>query len=328
MIFQSDAMIKTAIELGIEDMRKNPWLIQDMLSDFVTNAYLADKYGQKQIDACVEWLKNNQIDIYMRGRDDKDRFPCISIELGNSSEKDEMKHMADTSTENTILMPNQIGKPIPYVVKPFTVISYDMNTGSVELDPNTIGLDAVAADMILVDPATGQGFVIRDVMLDSIIIDAGISLTASRLAVVPQHQYYVARIEHTFFQETFEIGCHAHGDPQVMLWLHSIALYSILRYRESLLEANGFSQSSLSSGRPDLNSVMSNQAGDKIWSRYISLTGMVEQSWIKSPKRIIESVALREKSGNGYIGGIKILSNLDSPDFIDKTDESWYTVEE
>src|SRR5574338_219491 len=99
-IFQGDLIIKTAIELGMEDMRKNPWLIDHMLGDVVSNQYLRDKYGQKQI---------------------------------------EMKHMGDLSTETTVLMPNTIGKPIPYIVKPFTPKSYDHNTGEVGIDPNTKG---------------------------------------------------------------------------------------------------------------------------------------------------------------------------------------------
>src|ERR1035437_480512 len=128
-MFQLDTTIKTAIELGLEDMRKNLWLIDHMLEDMVKNPYLKDKYGQKQIDACKEWFANNQIDIYMRNRDDKDRFPCITITTGTDNEKDDMKSMADQSAETVILMPGQIGKPIPYIVKPFVPTGYDQASG-------------------------------------------------------------------------------------------------------------------------------------------------------------------------------------------------------
>src|SRR4051812_23835773 len=112
-IFQSDLTIKTAIQLGIDDIRKDIWLLDDILGDAINNPYLKEKYGQKQIDACKEWFNNNQIDIYMADRIDKDRFPCISINLGTSSEKEEMKTMADQSTEKVKLLPNVVGKPIP-----------------------------------------------------------------------------------------------------------------------------------------------------------------------------------------------------------------------
>ncbi|NJO48126.1 MAG: hypothetical protein HC840_00255 [Leptolyngbyaceae cyanobacterium RM2_2_4] len=332
-IFQLDLTVKTAIELGIEDMRRNPWLIDHMLGDCLDNPYLKDKYGQKQIDACKEWFLNNQIDIYMRGRNDKDRMPMIAITPGPAPEKIDMKHMADQSTETLVLMPQQIGKPIPYIVKPFTPLGYDMSTGIVQVDDDVKGMSGVAAGMILVDPAQGQGFVIQDYDDQGIHIEPGIQLDASQLAVVPQYQFYKARVEHTFFQESCDISCYAHGDPQVALWLHSIALYSILRYRESLLEAQGFSESSVSNSPLMEDQYYQGADGEQAFVRSIQLSGQTEYSWIKSPRRVLETAFLREKTGAGspapgYIGGIKILSNHETPDFIDKTAETWYTVQD
>lgn len=327
-IFQLDLTVKTAIELGLEDMRKNPWLIDHMLEDCNTNPYLKAKYGQKQIDACREWFLNNQIDIYMRPRNDKDRYPCIAITMGSSPEKDEMKTMADQSTESVILMPQTIGKPIPYIMKPFVPTGYDISTGEVSIDPETKGLEKVSPGMILVDPANGQGFVIIDVTEDGLQIESGIQLDATQLAVVPQFQYYKARIEHTFFQESCEIACYGHGDPQVAMWLHSIALYAILRYRESLLEAQGFSQSSVSNSALQADPYYQGPDGEQAFVRSISLTGQTEPSWIKSPRRFIETIRLAEKTAKGYVGGIKILSNLDVPPFIDPADQLWYTKAE
>lgn len=322
MIFASDMSIKTMIELGLDDIRKNPWLISDILSDCVTNPYLAEKYGQSQIDSCKEWFLNNQVDIYMAERKDKDRLPCITINLGNSQEKDDMKHMGDQSSEVVKLLPRDINKPIPYVVKPFTTFTYDSSTGIVTI-PSTVDLKSVAVGMILVDPATGNGYAILDVASVGILIDQNLTLTATQFAVVPQFQFYQARVEHAFFQETYKIDCHTHGDPQSLLWLHSIVLYSILRYRESLLEANGFGQSSISSSDMYANPAYSGPGGEIAYSRSITLTGMVENTWIKAPKRIIEKVALGNGLNAGFTGGIKILSNFDTaiPD-----DNSWNTV--
>jgi hypothetical protein len=325
-IFQSDLTIKTAIELGIDDLRKNPWLVDDILSDAVTNVYLKDKYGQKQVDSAKEWFKNNQIDIYMRQREDKDRLPCVTISLGSSQEKEQMKTMGDSSTETIILLPNVIGKPIPYIVKPFVPDSYDPSTGEVGVNEKIPNIDQVSIGMILVNPANGQGFIIQDIIQGALVIEAGIDIEmTTQFAVVPKFQYYEARVEHTFFQETYNIGCHAHGDPQALLWLHSVVLYSILRYRESLFEANGFAECVVSSSDMVEDPNYTGPGGEKAFSRYITLTGQVENSWIKSPRRFIETVALKEKVGKGFLGGIKILSNSDTPPFVDKTQETWYT---
>lgn len=325
LIFQLDITIKTAIELGIEDMRKNPWLLQDVLSDCVTNPYLKQKYGQKQVDAFTEWFTNNNIQVVLRPRNDKDSMPLVAITPGPATEKDDMKHLDDQSTESTMLLPQQINKPIAYIVKPFTPLGYDPRTGIVSVDPTIKGMDSIVAGQILVDPSNGQGFVIQDVTAAGIEILTGVDLDATQLAVVPQFQYYTARIKHAFFRESAEIACYSHGDPQVCLWLHSIVLYSILRYRESLLEANGFAESNVSNGPLQEDPNYSGPDGEQAFVRSVQLTGQTEHTWIAAPRRTIESIGLKEKVGDGFIGGIRILSNADSASFIDKSQQAWYT---
>lgn len=324
-IFQLDMTVKTAIELGLQDMLDNPWLIDHLLEDAIQNPYLKDKYGQKQIDACKEWFKNNKINIYMRPRNDKDQFPCVCITLGPSPEKEAMKSMADQSTESVMLLPQKIDKPIPFVMKPFVPTNYSMEMGTVGVPEDAKGLENVAEGMILVDPDKGQGFVIKEITDEGFVIDPGIELDATRLAVVPAHQYYVARLEHSFFQSTCDISCYAHGDPQNTLWLHSIVLYSILRYRESLLESQGFSESSVASSALQDNPNYSGPNGEQSFVMSISLTGQVENTWIKSPRRVIEKVVLREKKGSGFTGGIKILSNSE-PEIVNEEDVNWFAI--
>src|ERR1035437_7227109 len=117
MIFLGDIRIKTMLELGLEDISKNPWILNDILGDTVSNPYLKERYGS-QIESCKQWLANNRVHIFLSARDDKMEFPCITIELGTSNEKAEMKHMGDLSTATVKLIPNDINKPIPYVSKP------------------------------------------------------------------------------------------------------------------------------------------------------------------------------------------------------------------
>lgn len=327
MIFAGDVIIKTAIELGIDDMKKNPWLIDDMLSDMVENPYLRDKYGQKQIDACKEWLENNRINIYMRHRKDKDELPCVTIALGSSQEKSELKHMADSSTETVTLLPNTIGKPIPYVVKPFVPTSYDQDSGELTIGEDIKNTEAIAPGMILVNPNNGNGYVIKEVTTEGILLDPGLDLEGDSFGIVPQYQFYKARREHSFFQETYVIGCHAHGDPQTLLWLWAITKYAILRYKESLLEAGGFNEVVVSSGDLTEDPNFTTVGGEESYVRFIQITGQVENSWLKSPRRSIETIALREKKASGYTGGIKIISNSEPLTEVEEQDELWYPID-
>lgn len=325
-IWQGDVIVKMAIDLGIDEMRKNPWLLDHAFESLKVISYISDKYGQKNIDAAKEWFANNKIDVYMRPRNDKDILPCVTITPGNTPEKSDMKHMADMSTVKKILMPTEIGKPIPFVVKPFTPTGYDPSTGEVGVDENTPGLDAVIAGMILVNPANSMGYVIKDIVDGAIIIEDDLQIEASQFAVIPQFAYYEARVEHTFFQDSYNIGCQAHGDPQTLIWLHTIVLYAILRYRESLLEGTGFTESSVSSGEIIEDPNYEGPGGEQAFIRMINLTGQVENSWIKAPRRFIENVLIKKQECDEITGGIKILSNFDAPSIVDKKEESWYTI--
>ena len=313
-LFLGDQRLKACIQLGLEDIQKNLWILNDILGDSVANPYLQKLYGT-QIESCKQWLANNRINIFMSARDDKVEFPCITIELGNSSEKSEMKHMADLSTETIQLMPTDINRPIPYVIKPISG-SYEPISGSFTFG-SAVDLTIVAPGMILVDPATGNGYVINDINTTTQIqLSTGLSLSAPTYGIVPKYQYFETRISHTFMQEIYTISCHC-NDQQTLLWLHSIVTYSLLRYRQSLLEEGGFAESMIKSSGMYPNSTFSD-AGQVVWSRDITIEGQVENSWYGQPHRVIENT--------DYIGPIKIISNLDSTE--DPSNVNWVTIAE
>jgi hypothetical protein len=66
-------------------------------------------------------------------------------------------------------------------------------------------------------------------------------------------------------------------------------------------------------------------AGQIIWSRSINLSLQTESKWIMQPHRIIENVAIG--NGNGYEGGVKIISNLPDKNE-DLTTVNWSTIQD
>lgn len=328
-IFAGDLIIKTAIELGLDDLKKNDWLVDEILNDCTDIPELAQKYGQKEIDSCKSWLKSANISIVMKDRPgDKDDLPCVCISLGSSSEIDGDKRMGDLTTDVLNLIPSKIGKKIPYIIKPFTPVSYDIEEGLVEL-PAEIEASQVSSGMILINPDSGNGAVITGLGGDNgVEIEAGVDLEATRLAVVPQYQIYRVRREGSFFHETYNIGCHVPGDPTQLLWLHAIVLTILLRYREGLLEARGFSETLVSSSDMVPNNSWGVPGGENAYSRYITLSGKVENTWLKTPRRVIENIKLADTTTeNGFSGGIKILSE-DPPADVKEADNIWITKTE
>jgi hypothetical protein len=303
-LFLGDIRIKAALTLGFEDISKNPWLLDDILGDTISNEYMRRFYGS-QIESCKQWIANNRVNIVLSDRDDKLELPAIEIELGTSNEKAEMKHMGDLSVESVRLLPNTINKPIPYVLKPVPG-SYNPATGAFTFG-SAVDLNNVSPKMVLVNPATATGYIIQSVtMANTANLLPGLSLPVGAYGIIPEYQYYESKIGHTFMTEPYRIVCTA-MDQQTLLWLHSIAVYSLLRYRQVLLEKDGYAESLISSS-PMYPNPDRSDAGQVAWSRDINLTGQVENRWIIQPHRIIENVAIG--NGNGYEGGIKIISNI------------------
>ena len=176
--------------------------------------------------------------------------------------------------------------------------------------------------MVLVDPATGTGYVIQSVtMQNQVNLLTGLTLNAPLYGIIPEYRYYTARVGHGFFQEPYKISCNA-NDQQQLLWLHSITMYSLLRYRQALLEHDGYAESIISSSKIYANSDYSD-AGQVIWARDINITGQVENRWYMAPHRIIENVAYG--NANGSEGGIKISSNITNT-FEDPNTVDWVTI--
>lgn len=319
-LFLGDIRIKTMIELGLEDISKNDWLLDDILADTVANHYLRERYAS-QIASCKQWLQNNRIYIFMSERDDKMEFPCVTIEMGTSNEKPEMKHMGDLSTETVKLLPNNINKPIPYVLKP-TLGSYNSTSGVFTFS-SSVDLVTVAPGMVIVNPVTGNGYEIQSVIAaNQIELVTGLSIETTLYGIIPQYRYYETKIGHTFMQEPYKITCNA-MDQQTLLWLHSIVSYSMLRYRQVLLEKDGYAESLISSGRMYPNPDYSD-SGQVIWSRDINLTGQVENRWIMQPHRIIEDVVIGQ--GEGFTGGVRIISNI-TDTFENLNNVNWSTIQ-
>ncbi len=327
-IFQGDLIIKTAIELAIDDMRKNPWLIEDVFSSLNENPILKKRYGMKEIARAKEFIINNQIDIYMHHRLDKMNYPCITISIGNSTEDKALATLGDGSVAFEEYDANEIGKPIKFLVAPFKPVSYDKVTGILEMPESIEEYRYLGAGMLLLDPKTGGAWtIIGKAGTHGIQIAAGTKLPKGDLAIIPRYHLYKARRERAISQEQYNIGCHVHGDPSTLIFLFGVVKYGLFRYREGLLEHNNFQLSNLTCTDMIKNDHMNEE---NIYSRWITLSGQVEESWIKTPKRFIEAIDLNDPDrGDSVVleSGIKILSK-DAPLSIEEEDDIWVTIDE
>lgn len=328
MIFQADAILKSSIELMIEDMRKNVWLLDDVFSDFQNNPYLKKKFST-QIQNAKDWFLNNKIYIELGYVEDTTDLPRISIVLGPEDQDTNMSTMGDTSTESVKLLPNCIDKPIPFMVKPFTPISYNAGTG-ILVAPPLPDLYQASVGQILVNTSTGKGFPITKVVNNNISIAPLSFLGTGLIAVVPKHAFWEAKIEHIWQTVQYQIICTGNGEAQTAIWLHNIAFYGLMRYKQGLLEALSLYESVFSSTALQQNPNFTN-SGEAAWERTINIAGRIEQKFIKAPHRIIETAQLIDTSPgpeSEWTGGITISSNSDPFTDIQKQMNTWIPIED
>ena len=335
-IWQGDVFFRRIIELTLQDIRENDWLLDDILSDFVTDPMLSEIYGQKEIENAKKWFKENEISIFLPHRMDMEKFPCITISIGSNSEDRRLARLADQTECVETYEASDIGKTIQYVTQPFVYTTYTQATGFFEV-PAEIDMTIIQPGMVAIDPATGGGYVVVSKSNNGFFIAENTVVTAVQIGILPQYRIWRARREIATFQERVTLGCHVHGDPSTLLWLYSIMMYGLLRYREGILESRNFQLSNIETTDMIRNENFGS-VGENAYSRFITISGQVENTWIKAPKRIIESVSITgfedgegtttiapNDGGNNCPVGICIIGpdGGQIPEIIDTECEAW-----
>ena len=329
-IWQGDVFFRRIIELTLKDIKKESWLVDDILSDFITDPMLSGIYGQKEIENAKKWIKDNEISIFLPHRMDMEKMPCVTIAIGSNVEDKSLARLADQTPFVETYEVSDIGRTIQFIQKPFTYISYDQPKGYCQTPPE-VDLSIIQAGMVAIDPTTGGGWAIVDKDAGGFFIAAGTAVTATKIGILPQYRIFRARREIATFQEQVTIGCHVHGDPNALLWLYSIMMYGLLRYREGVLESRNFQLSNIQTTDMIRNDAFQN-IGENVYSRFITITGQVENTWVKAPKRTIENTAFtnsnptQEEIDSGVENAGLVFfdeEGAEVPDIIDPECETW-----
>ena len=292
-IFQTDLIVKTIIELGMEELKENMWLFEkDIFKDLLTNQYLVDKYGQDYINGAKAWFLNNNIEVYQAVRKDGLDFPCVTISTGQSNEDEAEITLGQNTTETEQLDPQDINQPIPFVVNPFTADGYTQSTGEVEC-PEETDVSVVSAGMYVVDMTTSEAFEVIRTKGDSIFIAEGSDLQNLTVAVVPQYQYWTARRERTSMREQMVVGCHVADDVNSLIYLFNIISYILFRWNEALLEAFTFDVARFGFSEYVKGTPFAEFTQESL-NRYVTINGLVRHTWLKAPKRTIETAILQD----------------------------------
>lgn len=141
----------------------------------------------------------------------------------------------------------------------------------------------------------------------------------------------VTNLESVLHQESYNLGLFVEGEPLFLLYLNSIIVFLLYRYKESLLEARGFQNSTIRIGRL---APREEDGRENLFTRPIVVTGTVRHYWPKltAPKiTSVEGILVTPPQTNGgpqlkpYVerSGIRIVNPANPRSAFDVSEAPW-----
>lgn len=315
-IFVSDVLIQGALEQALAELRMYPYLLDYVFYSLREDTLTSKKYGTQEIAQAKAWFLQNNIPVVMDFGMTPPEASMVSVSLVESSEAETT--LGDVHYE-TIEGVSPTWEPL---AGPFAVVAYNPTTGTVTVPDSVASQVLIVPGMTLVD-SVGRLFTIKETVdRANFVIDAGIVTDLGNAFIKGAPPRLTQRLESVAFKETYRIGCHYHGEPRGLIWLHSIVVWCLLARRQELLEGRGFERSIISS-TPFAKDERWGLA-EKMWTRFINLTGYVRQFWMKGLDDRIYSAGMDD---TGPDTGLKVSSpNNVSPNYkadLGQQDPEW-----
>lgn len=285
-----ELVLESIIRDGLQNMKANPAAISDVFAQ-LTRAYNTQKYGQAEIDKIKTLITTKQIAVAFSYSEVDAKAPCFSIVLGSDNEDKGRTMMGDFYTE----VQTEITDPVQLAALKRVInihpTSYDANSGivrvpdSVDLSSIYIGLiftDSIGTDHEIlggIDNTTGHKMFLigknEEVDLGANgYIKSGLNYTRNEVRGVPS-------------DVSLMIGCHS-KDALTTKYLYILLKYFILSRKADLIK-RGFNTASYNG--TDL-SREAEFAGDKVYSRFLTVTGKVYDSWSADNVQLIDQIVV------------------------------------
>ena len=295
-IHQSDVVIRGALVYALQDIRANPWLLRYVFASLPQDPLTAAEYGEAEAEEAANWFLTNNVPVILALRvDGKPPIPCISVALNSSAESEGT--LADVHWQTSEPF-NADSKGAKFLAGPYTV-QYEASTGLVTF-PSENRL-VLSKGQVVVASSGKEYRIIRGVGREACYIEKGLVDDVSTLAVTSAPPSRIVTLESLRFDEQYMVGCHA-MQPNEAIYLHSIVVFCLLRYKQRCLEARGFGESVLHSKDLQKNPYFE-QVGiaEPVYSRYIAIEGNTRNYW---PKDVIERTSsVVVGIGTGQSGG-------------------------
>lgn len=292
-VFQGDVILRTAVVMALEDLRAHPWLLDYAFASLGFDDLTSGEYGQREVARAKEWFQKTQVRVvHQISPTNPPPLPIISIQMLSSQELPGEGTLSDTHYQPF----EDNDWDWPTLVGPVTPTSYAAATGTFTLDPKSVPV-VLAPGMVVVS-ASGREYPIVGVNDAAVFAIAPGAVDDFRgMVVKTANPAYLTELESAVFREGYALGAHVDSEPVHLTYLHSILVFILRRYCQSLLEARGFERSVL-------NSTDFQRDGEElpefVYTRYCQISGNVRHVWPKTiAMKVTSAVAQLQESAVG-----------------------------
>jgi hypothetical protein len=281
-IFQTDLIIQTSIEAMIKDLRKYPYLLDLVFASLAKDPIISKtSKGLGYIAEAKKWFLKTDIPVMVVPRIDDSKWPCITIELLESSEVENT--LGDASAEGPtadalLEWPNLSG--------PFVVVAYTPQTGVITLPTLT---DVVLVEGMFIVDDTNIPQEIQQIISDTQVQINPVSATFNNAYIRGAKPLQIARVLSAAFRETYRIGVHVNSESDRLSELYSILIFALIRARKLFLEPRGIERSFLSSNDFRRDESLENEL---VFTRFINFTGIVRHYVAQDLRPTIQSLEI------------------------------------
>lgn len=283
-IHQSALIVQSAIRAAFEDLRAKPYLLDYTFGGLAQDTLTQSDYGDAEVERAKQWFLTNDIKVFVATRTNQITFPCVSLKVLSSNEAENT--LGDIHNEPR----EDADLPWPVLAGPLDATAYNPATGALTIpEPDIV----TAAGQVVV-ARSGNAYPVRSTPdRTTLVLDKGLREDFAQLTIRGQKPAFVTSLESAEFSEVVMIGCHAQSEPIYAVYLHSLVVFALLMYRQSLLEKRNFERTSIqSTGEGEREQDLKDEL---VFSRYLQLSGYVRQMWPKAIAPRVTAVAFQAR---------------------------------
>lgn len=296
-----ELVIEACLRDGFQNARNNEEVIEDVFGN-LTRSFADKKYGQAEIDKIKALVQNKEVSIIHSFNLVDANIPCVSIQLIKDTEDTSRTSLGDYSAMEDVPFEDQ---SVTVIVASFTPTAYNTLTGIVTL-PDAVNLSAVYANLLFVDQAGVEHTILGGI--DNTVGSKKFAIATNSDVTLGVGCEIKTSINFTRYMAkgnvervSILLGIHT-KDALTTKYVYTLVKYFLLSRKKDLITRD--MQLATYDGS-DFNRNMEYR-GDLVYSRYITVSGMVQHDWRAELVELVDNVNVQilvpaDKYGNAAL---------------------------